>query len=33
MVILQFIALKTYLALLPGSVAWGRAPLLKQIGF
>lgn len=33
MVIPQFIALKTYLALLPGSVAWGRGFLLKQIGF
>lgn len=29
----QFIALKTYLALLPSSIAWGRGLLLKQIGF
>lgn len=27
----QFIALKTYLALLPSSIAWGRGLLLKQI--
>lgn len=33
MVIPQFIALKTYLALLPSSIAWGRGLLLKQIGF
>lgn len=33
MVIPQFIALKTYLALIPSSIAWGRGFLLKQIGF